>query len=220
MDTGFEADFWKAPLLRFLDKFKDTQLLFFLKKLNLKFSADWITGLSFSKRIESVCNIIQLIDESNDSNEILTSQIFDINKQEYENAINSELYGKATCKYILLEINMLLQGNTTNFNPPSLISVEHILPQNPDATSQWVKDFDNQQRMDITNKLGNLMLISRRKNSSLSNSDYHQKKEKYFKNNVEVFSLSSKIYTQYQNWTMKEFNINHNEMVSLLKAEY
>ncbi|MBR4362359.1 MAG: HNH endonuclease, partial [Ruminococcus sp.] len=77
-------------------------------------------------------------------------------------------------------------------------------------------DFDESQREECTNKLGNLMLISRRKNASLSNYDFSVKKERYFKSNVGSFALSFKIYGTYQTWTYAEFTSNHNDILDML----
>jgi hypothetical protein len=103
---------------------------------------------------------------------------------------------------------------------PPVISIEHILPQTPEAESQWKKDFTDEQRIEWTNRLGNLVLISRRKNSSQGNKDYNEKRIKYFKNNVELFSNSVRIYNQYQNWTFNELQKNHNEVMEKIKEGF
>lgn len=41
--------------------------------------------------------------------------------------------------------------------------VEHILPQNPDPSSQWVKDFSEEERERYTHSLANLTLLGDRK---------------------------------------------------------
>jgi hypothetical protein len=113
----------------------------------------------------------------------------------------------------------MYHGNTTKMDMPAVISIEHILPQTPKDESQWKKDFTEEQRIEWTNRLGNLVLISRRKNSSQGNKDYDEKKIKYFKNNVELFSNSVRIY-QYQNWTFAELQKNHIEVIEKIKEGF
>jgi hypothetical protein len=61
------------------------------------------------------------------------------------------------------------------------ISVEHVLPQNPAAESGWHVDFpDEDVREYWVHRLANLVLLSRRKNSTASNYDFAEKKEVYF----------------------------------------
>ncbi|MCA9156206.1 MAG: HNH endonuclease [Planctomycetales bacterium] len=52
----------------------------------------------------------------------------------------------------------------------AIITVEHVLPQNPKSGSQWERWFPNPAvREQWVHRLGNLALLSRRKNSSASN---------------------------------------------------
>lgn len=45
-------------------------------------------------------------------------------------------------------------------------SLEHIIPQNPDAKSRWVKDFPKAFRKSFTYRLGNMTLLTHKMNSS------------------------------------------------------
>lgn len=59
-----------------------------------------------------------------------------------------------------------------------IMTVEHILPQTP-GESVW-RAFDEVARARATHKLGNLVLLSRRKNASAWNYGFKEKKLKYF----------------------------------------
>ncbi len=83
--------------------------------------------------------------------------------------LGGAIYGRRFAKYVLLRLEYLLASHAAPLNLPDEISVEHILPQNPDKGSQWVKDFNDAEREDWLHRLGNLMLLSRRKNTSLGN---------------------------------------------------
>ncbi len=220
MTNGFEADYWIAPLLRFYEKFKKNRLVDFVKKLDNKFSSDWIAGLSPTTRIENINSIIDYIDKSHTPGEVIDADIFKINERDLKRILFGEIYGKHYAKYLLLKLDLLYQGNTTNYIPPPTITIEHILPQNPNSKSTWVKNFTSSERTTWTNRLGNLVLISRRKNSSQGNLDYVDKKTKYFKNNVELFSNSIRIYNQYSTWEMKDLMANHKNVVKKIVDSY
>lgn len=220
MKKGFEADLWIAPLLRYYDKFKTDNLINFIIALENKFANDWLIGLTPTTRIENINAIIQTIDNAKASNEILQNSCLTINAKDLLVVLEGNIYGRRAARYVLLKLDLLYHGHTTKFEMPSTISIEHILPQNPYDNSQWKKDFTDLQREEWANKLGNLVLISRRKNSAQGNKDYFDKKDKYFKNNVELFSNSVRIYNHYPSWTMVDLEKNHKDVSLKIKQGF
>lgn len=217
MQKGFEADFWIAPLLRFYDKFKTEQLLEFVKKLDNKFANDWLLGYTPTTRIENINKVIQLIDDSNIPADVINHSLLEINKKDLIEALSGDIYGRRAARYIMLRLDLIYHGHTTEFDIPETISIEHILPQTPNDDSQWIKDFTEDDRLDWTNKIGNLVLISRRKNSSQGNKDYSDKREKYFKQNIELFSNSVRILKEYPTWNKNDLIKNHIEVLSKIE---
>lgn len=220
MDFGIEANFWKAAVLHYYLKFGDCKLEEFMTALNKKFTADWVDELYFTKRIENTCKIIEKIDDSYCPDDVVNDAAFEYDKILTFSQLDSSVYGKKYCRYLLLLASMILSGNETPLILPEIVSIEHILPQNPKDNSHWVTDFTEQQREECTNKIGNLMLISRRKNSALGNYDFDKKKERYFKENVGSFALSFKIYANYQTWTYDDYESNHKDILGYLKEYF
>lgn len=105
----------------------------------------------------------------------------EININDFERIINLDVYGKRFVRYLILKLDLLYRGNSVQFNPPATISIEHILPQNPSVGSGWMNDFTEEERYEWTDKIGNLALISRRKNASQGNLDFADKMKKYLK---------------------------------------
>ena len=119
---------------------------------------------------------------------------------------------------MLLRLNYLYSDVDTILSFPDTISIEHILPQNPKEGSQWRNDFSEDERKEWTNKLGNLIILSRRKNSSQSNLDYQQKKTKYFKGNVGL-GRSASIMSK-DTWKLQDLAENHAEVLQKLKTSF
>lgn len=223
------ADIWIPPLLNFRESFGDTNIFAFLIKLDNKFSADLIAGESPTTRIESMNSIIKEIQNVKNNSEIneddkvstlLHSKIFEFNKIAFLNEIeNGQIYKRKFARYILLKLDYLNSGNTQKWNTPSKISIEHVLPQNPSQNSQWKKDFTGEQHSEWLNRIGNLVLISRTKNISLSNLDFVEKKRKYFDSNMDVFPNSLKVI-QNNLWDLNTLETNHKRVVKLLKDHY
>jgi len=57
-------------------------------------------------------------------------------------------------------------------------TLEHIMPQNPDDNTNWF-DFDINFRKEMTYKLGNMTLLTKKKNSSAKNFSFDKKKIQY-----------------------------------------
>lgn len=220
MEKGFEADFWIAPLLRYYDKFKSNGLVNFIKALDNKFANDWLLGYTPSVRIENVNAITQTIDDAETTVDVLSDNSLKIDTSELKDVFKGNIYGRRAARYVLLKLDLLYHGHTTKLEMPETISIEHLLPQNPPLGSQWRNDFTDEDREEWTNKLGNLVLISRRKNSSQSNRDYADKKEKYFRNNIELFSNSVRIYNQFPVWGKAELEKNQFETLKMINFAF
>jgi hypothetical protein len=151
---------------------------------------------------------------------LFAASAFKVEKQELLRVLSGGIYGRRYGRYILLKIDLAYHGHTTKFSPPETISIEHILPQTPGAGSQWVSNFNDQDREKWTNRIGNLILLSRRKNTAQSNLDYLQKKAKYFKKNVELFSNSVRIFNTFSTWSLADLKKNHEETLDLLSTLY
>lgn len=120
-------------------------------------------------------NIIKEIDKISDVALLLNNKIFEINRTDLMNILKDNIYGRRFTRYILFKLDYLY-GDTDKINVPNMITVEHILPQTPKDDSQWKIDFSDQEREQWTNKIGNLVLISRKKNSSQGRMDFSDKK--------------------------------------------
>ena len=144
----------------------------------------------------------------------------ELDVDDLEKVLSEDIYGRRAARYLLLKLDMLYHGHTTKIEMPETISIEHILPQTTPDISQWRKDFTEAEREEWTNKLGNLVLISRRKNSSQGNKDYVEKKSKYFTGNIELFSNSVRILSQYTTWKLADLTKNNTEVLKKIKSGF
>ena len=203
MKIGLRSEDWIPPLLSYFEKFKYKNLDEFLTKLEYKFAGDWICGITPTKRLDAMNNILKKIGNCSNSDEVLEDEnIFNINKEELKNSISGDIYQKQFSKYVLLKLEYIMSDNTVHLSSFNCISVEHVLPQNPKNDSEWNKIFTKDERAKWTNKLGNLVLISKRKNSSLGNCDFKEKKEKYLKSRIDAFNGSKVFIESNDKWTV------------------
>ncbi|MBJ2124488.1 DUF262 domain-containing protein [Flavobacterium sp. IB48] len=229
-DTAL-SDIWIPPLLVYRHNFGDYKILDFLKLLDNKFSGDWIGRETPTTRIEAMNNIIKKVEElanekekSKDEklNELFNDNVFKFNTSFFLSDLDeNSIYGRRFARYKLRKVDFLLDAPLYSEKRSSYneMTVEHILPQNPEDGSQWTKDFNLDEREEWTHKLGNLVLISRRKNSGQGRLDFTDKKAKYFTSSIETFPNSIRVMQKPQ-WTIKELKENHSQLINKIKLHY
>ncbi|MCQ2899948.1 DUF262 domain-containing HNH endonuclease family protein [Helicobacter pylori] len=82
--------------------------------------------------------------------------------------------------YLLYEYELYHNPETTLNFDSSLESIEHILPQKPDQ-GYSAKEKDWAKNPHVVHALGNLLLIPKNANSSLSNKPFEEKRKAYLK---------------------------------------
>ncbi len=106
--------------------------------------------------------------------------------------------------------------------------VEHILPQNPDPSSQWAKDFSEKERECYTHSLANLTLLGGKKNTEASNLDFKDKKKIYMgeirlnkKKTSRVmtcYKMTIDIAHHYTEWTPKSLEKREKELIEIIES--
>jgi len=216
MQIGLPSEDWIPPLMLYYKKYHTSNLVTFLKKLEYKFAGDWILQETPTKRIENMNNILKKIDISSSPDTIFKTDLFNINNDELRRVLESDIYKKRFAKYALLKYEYTVSDHTVHLSDYKYISVEHVLPQNPREGSEWSKVFTLDEKEIWTNKIANLVLINKKKNSKLSNLDFARKKEEYLKGRMDVFS-GSKIFIETNNrWDVDILEKRQAEMLDKL----
>ncbi|MGN8512751.1 DUF262 domain-containing protein [Helicobacter pylori] len=116
--------------------------------------------------------------------------------------------------YLLYEYELYHNPETTLNFDSSLESIEHILPQKPDQgynakEKSWAKNPH------IVHALGNLLLISKNANSSLSNKPFDEKRKAYLKG-----SYSEKEVAKNASFGVVEIQQRSEKLLDFLIARY
>jgi hypothetical protein len=122
-----------------------------------------------------------------------------------------------TRKYVLLRLDEMLAGSAGVVHDFPIITVEHVLPQNPKDGSVWLDDFSAEDRVAWTHRLANLVLLNRTKNSQAQNYDFAAKKQKYFlsRHGVVAFPLTSQVLAHTE-WTPAVLETRQKELLRTL----
>ncbi len=224
-----------------------------LKELLVKFYyQDWVAGQTKSTRSQTCCNIINALKEKKsirDIASIVVKKYLDdknITQRFKENLQDSNLYtkfyfaGKSVKKNSWLRPILILVEYSMSDDPkPKRIEkndfhVEHILPQKPDPSSQWVKDFSEEEKELYTHSLANLTLLGGEKNTQASNKDFKEKKEIYMGNAVKLgkdkrgrektfkvmtcYKMTIDIAHHYTEWTPKSLEKRKEELIGIIES--
>ncbi|WRE75632.1 DUF262 domain-containing protein [Helicobacter pylori] len=241
------SDFWRVILCTSILHHYSPQDIETLKELLVKFYyQDWVAGQTKSTRSQTCCNIINALKEKQSVENIasIVKKYFkdkNITQRFKENLQDSNLYtkfyfdGKSAKKNSWLRPILILVEYSMSDDPrPKRIEkddfhVEHILPQKPDLSSQWMKDFSEEERGLYTHSLANLTLLGGTKNAQASNLDFKDKKKIYMgEENRLRKTKTSKVMTcykmtidiahHYTEWTPKSLEKRKEELIKIIES--
>ncbi len=122
-------------------------------------------------------------------------------------------WGKAL-NYLLYEYELHHNPETTLNFDSSIESIEHILPQNPDQ-GYSAKEKNWAKNPNIVHALGNLLLIPKNANSSLSNKPFDEKRKEYLKG-----SYSEKEVAKNASFVVEQIKERSEKLLDFLIAHY
>lgn len=207
-------DEWIPPLLAFLEqKVKGITLEEYLGNLEKITYQNWIRRLGRAKRNTIYYQLINQIRKNKPAAAILETFKENSNNKELSSFLDGELYRMPYAKAVLMRLEDAEQDDSVAKIYSSTISVEHVLPQTP-TDKYWLKRFDEVKAKELVHKLGNLTLLSGKKNSSAQNYDFKKKKAVYEKKNDKVsFDMTKKVIEQ-DDWNEEIILNRQKKMVS------
>lgn len=235
------SDFWRIILCTSILHHYSDQDIETLKELLVKFYyQNWVAEQKEPKK-QTNCNIIKALKEKQSVENIASivkeylngSKITQHFKEKLEDDHLYEKHKNASKNSWLRPILILVEYSMSDDRRPKRIQmndfhVEHILPQNPDPSSQWVKDFSEEERELYTHSLANLTLLKGVKNSQASNLDFKDKKKIYMgetKSNkkktpkvMTCYKMTIDIAHKYTEWTPKSLEKRKEELIEIIES--
>ncbi|WQZ28506.1 DUF262 domain-containing protein [Helicobacter pylori] len=214
-----------------------------LKELLVKFYyQDWVAGKTRTTRSQTCCNIINALKEKKNIDDIISivKQYLDKNKitQNFREKLKDdhlyEQHKKASKNSWLRPILILVEYFMSDDLKPKRIQtndfhVEHILPQKPTLSSQWAKDFSEEERECYTHSLANLTLLGGNKNTEALNLDFKDKKKIYMGEEIRLdkkkpsrvmtcYKMTIDIAHHYTEWTPKSLEKREKDLMSIIES--
>jgi hypothetical protein len=194
----------------------------FLKDLERLAAAFMIRRTYRTTRIKRYGEVLEAIEKGHDLYaDDSPLQLDEEEKEEVLSRLDGQIYGETKYpKYVLLRLDGLLAEGEASYDH-NIITIEHVLPQNPPSDSPWLDSFpDSEWREENVHRLGNLVLLSRRRNSSARTYPFDKKKEKYFDTKGSTsFALTTSVISK-EEWTPKIVEKRQEELMGLLRVEW
>ncbi|UOS55158.1 DUF262 domain-containing protein [Helicobacter pylori] len=212
-----------------------------LKELLVKFYyQNWVAEQKEPKK-QTNCNIINALKEKKNIDDIISivKQYLDKNKitQNFREKLKDdhlyEKHKKSSRNSWFRPILILVEYFMSDDSKPKRIQtndfhVEHILPQKPTLSSQWVKDFSEEERECYTHSLANLTLLGGKKNTKASNLDFKDKKKIYMGEEIRLnkkkpsvmtcYKMTIDIAHHYTEWTPKSLEKREKELIKIIES--
>ena len=213
---------WMPPAIQYLKEHRDEPeaLAQFLKDLERLAAHMMICRVDITTRIKRYGELLSAMANKADlSSPTSPLQLSGEECAAATKALDGDLYHiRNVPKYVLLRLDALLSGGEAKYDH-NVVSIEHVLPQQPAADSDWCRNFPDEVAREATvHRLGNLVLLSHRKNSSAQNHDFDMKKDKYFRSNgkVSAFALTTQVLNE-KAWTPAVVERRQKELLGRLK---
>ncbi|GHP79353.1 hypothetical protein VN0244_01350 [Helicobacter pylori] len=231
------SDFWRIILCTSILHHYSDQDIETLKELLVKFYyQNWVAEQKEPKK-QTNCNIIKALKEKQSVENIASivkeylngNKITQHFKEKLEDDHLYEKHKKASKNSWLRPILILVEYSMSDDPKPKRIQkddyhIEHILPQNPDPSSQWMKDFSEEERGLYTHSLANLTLLGGTKNAQASNLDFKDKQKIYMGEEIRLrktkpsnvmtcYKMTIDIAHKYTEWTPTSLEKRKEELI-------
>jgi hypothetical protein len=210
---------WVPPALLMLQRTDDAKVLERRLALLERLAASLLARRAdVNARIRRYAQVIQSF---NGGDIDAALQLSDSEKREFVAVLDGELYNEPKVRlYVLLRLDSALGDGAAKYDH-KIITVEHVLPQSPEADSEWMRAFRTDADRAWTHRIGNLLLLPRKKNSEASNYDFATKKKRYFssRRGTSTFALTSQVLNE-DAWTPAVIERRQRECLAALSREW
>lgn len=191
---------WMPPAIKFLSEHPNDSayVLWFVKKLERLASYLLITAQDVNRRTDRYKWILAEMDRRTDHSlekPLINIELTNWEKKRFKEALDGEIYTMTAQRrnYILQRLDSFVSDGAASYDT-NKFSIEHVLPRNPAADSEWMKLWpDIEQQKYWLNRIANLVPLTRKHNSAALNRDFKTKKERYFglKNGTCSYALTA-----------------------------
>ena len=200
---------WMPPAIKFLaDHSNDSAyILWFMRKLERLAAYLLVTSQDVNHRMDRYKWILVEMEsrpQNSLENPLQSIELTSWEQEQFIAALGGEIYTMTAQRrnYIMQRLDSFVSDGAASYNT-KLFTIEHVLPQHPAVDSEWLRVWpDEEERKYWLHRIGNLVPLTRKKNSEAQNFDFTTKKVKYFqsKNGTSSYTLTTQVLS-IEAWT-------------------
>jgi hypothetical protein len=156
-------------------------------------------------------------------NPVATVELSDDEKKEMLSVIAGDIYTLSARRrnHLLLRLDSFLSDGGAIYDP-SLLTIEHVLPQTVSSESQWAEQWpESGVREQWLHRLANLVPLNRKRNSAAQNYDFDTKKQAYFagRQGVSSYVLTTQVLNT-PKWTPEVVSTRQEMLIGVLTEKW
>ena len=212
---------WVPPAILFLARHRHDpdRVARFFRALERLASVMFVSRANVNYRLERYGRLLSAIESGDEwGGEGTPLELTPKEMREALDQLDGDLYAVRKIRlFVLLRLDAALSQGEARYDLP-IVTVEHVLPQNPKDGSVWREWFPTDELRDrYVHTLANLVLLSERKNSEAQNFDFDEKKRRYFTSakGTSPFALTSQVLTENE-WTPAVLDARQRRLLGVL----
>jgi len=217
---------WLPSAMKFLsDKSSDTAyVLWFMRKLERLAAFMHVCAYDVNARIERYAKLLNALEKAHSfANPVAAVELTDAEKSQWLSFLGGDVYLMTARRrnYLILRLDSFLVDGAATYDP-SLLTIEHVLPQTVAAGSKWADHWPQPEvRTSWVHRLANLVPLTQRRNSKASNFDFDKKKSAYFggRQGISSYALTTQVLSTSE-WTPASIVKRQQDLLSVLKAKW
>lgn len=213
---------WVPPAIAFMSRKKDdpAEILGFFQRLERL--AAWMLAcrVNVNERIEVFAEILKEIEDEKSVTEITWLELSEEEIKEFVDVLNGDVYQLTPRRrsYIILRLDSFISDGGAVYDP-KVLTIEHVLPQTVKDDSEWAEIWpEEKKRAAWVHRIGNLVPLNKRRNSSAQNYAFKKKCQAYFlgKDNVSSYALTTQVLNDGK-WTPKTVKARQKMLLEAMK---
>lgn len=213
---------WRAPALRFLvthDGNPQTALEFFTKLERFAYAM----MLVVTDRKQRLRRYGRIADSTENISSLLSPRGPLSLSRDEKRKMEARLLGRfgsfSQRRAIALRLNAAIDGGKP-LGPDNGATVEHVLPRNLPDNSSWQNSWPSSlQHRELSETIGNFVLLSQKSNQKADNGSFEQKKALYFANGTPEYALTRDLENKVA-WTPEIVRTRTKQLADILASAW
>lgn len=217
---------WLPSAMKFLAEHEGdaAYVQWFLRKLERLAAHLHICAYDVNARIERYARVLREMEQGHSAgNQLSSVELTAQEKSISQRVLQSDIYLMTPRRrnYLILRLDSFLVDGAATYDP-SLLTIEHVLPQTVAEGSAWAEHWPTSRERDVwVHRLANLVPLTQRRNSQAQNYDFDRKKLAYFggKHGVSSYALTTQVLHT-ASWTPATVEQRQADLLDVLSTRW